>query len=165
MKINIIHIVLDHLKTLRNIRSGKISITDIVVFFIVPLIISYLLVWCQIFSDIITGDLIKAIAIFSAFLFNMLAIVNGALKSDDVDRNRIKKIYAQEIHSNLSFVIIVGIILTLTLISQSMIAGNLTNYKETYYYQIIQGVNYFFIGVFVLTLLMCLNRVYILLKN
>lgn len=165
-KLNVIHIISSHIATLRSIHSGKTSKIDLFVFFVIPLIIGLVLTILNVSIQNITGDLLKAIAIFSAFLFNMLAIVNGSLDSEKVKNNKIRTIYAKEIHSNLSFEILVGIFLVLLLIIQSVFENmSDTNVYVYWIKNIVEGLNFTLLGVFFLTLLMCLNRVYILIKH
>lgn len=163
-KLNFFHIVINHLKTLRNIRTGKTSWLDIFVFLILPFIISVIIVYFNITLNSIIGDVLKAIAIFSAFLFNMLAIVNSSLNDDRVKNDEIKKIYAKEIHSNLSFEILIGIILVFFLIVQSILIEFTNDNAVIWARRVISIINFSLLGTFLLTLVMCLNRVYILLR-
>lgn len=167
-KINLIHIVSNHLKTLRNINSGKISTWDMFIFFAFPFIVSLGMTINNITIQSIIGDLLKAIAIFSAFLFNMLAIVNNSFDREKVKNNKLKSMYAKEIHTNLSFEILLGVTLVFFLIVQSIVTQmpSLPDFYNLDYWlkKIIETINISLLGTFLLTLLMCLNRVYILIK-
>ncbi len=163
-KIDVFHIILNHLKTLRNIRTGKTSCSDIFVFFVWPFLFSVTFVFFDISINPIIGDLLKAIAIFSAFLFNMLAIVNSSLNNEKIKADGVKGVYAKEIHTNLSFEILTGIFLVIFLILQSMLI-KLSDCDLVFYLRkIVEVINLSLLGVFLLTLIMCLNRVYILLR-
>lgn len=165
-KLNIIHIIKNHLKTFRRLGQQKVSKKDIFIFFFLPFLISGLLVYNSISINDIIGDLLKAIAIFSAFLFNMLAIVNGSMDKEKVKSDKIREIYAMEIHSNLSFEILIGIFLVFGLLIQSMILGMSIQYIHIFLMKkLIELINYTLLGIFLLTLIMCLNRVYILIKH
>ena len=161
-KIKVGHIIVDHFNTLCRFDTGKRSITDIIVFFIIPLTNAIILVALGGSIMSILGDLLKAIAIFSAFLFNMLAIVNSTLNKESITHDQLKLRYAKEIHANLSFEILLGIVIVVLLLLQSLTVG-ITN--NLWVQNGIELTNIFLIGVFFLTLLMCLNRVYILLRS
>ena len=81
-KINFSLIVKNHLKSLRSLNGNPKGIywKDLLLFFIIPIIFSSLLAYNNISLKEIAGDLIKAVAIFAAFLFNLLAIINNAIK-------------------------------------------------------------------------------------
>lgn len=165
-KINFIHIIVNHLRTLRNFRTNRISITDIILFFITPIFLSFtfVLIW-EVSLDEIIGDILKSIAIFSAFLLNMLAIVSNSLDKDKIKNDKYKKIYAKEIHSNLSFEILLGIFSVIFLIAQLLLIDYQNPSNNLYILKkIIEIINFSLLGIFLLTLIMCLNRIYILLR-
>ncbi len=168
-RINVLHIITAHFKTLRSLNnrsSNSIYWGDLILFIILPLIVAILLTYRNISIKSISGDLIKSVAIFAAFLFNMLAIIYNSLKdlSKDAETDQIKKIYIKEIHTNLSFNILVGIILIVLLVIQSTFSDNVSCIKAIIE-DLLNILNYYFLILFVLTLLMNLNRVYILLNK
>lgn len=168
-RINVVHIISAHFKTLRSLNnrtSNAIYWGDMLLFIIAPAIVAVFLTYKNININSISGDLIKSVAIFAAFLFNMLAIIYNSLKdlSKDAETDLIKKIYVKEIHTNLSFNILVGIILIVLLVIQSTFSDNGSCIKVVIE-DILNVVNYYLLILFVLTLLMNLNRVYILLNK
>jgi hypothetical protein len=168
-RINIIKIIKDHLGTLRSLNqtSQKIYWKDFLLFFVIPLIVSYLLVWKEYSFEKQLGNLIAAISIFGGFLFNLLAIIYSqmeSIKKDAVSENDIvKKRFIKEIHINISFSILLSIIIVITLLLTTIDIP----YIEYFILleKLILGLNYFLMLLFILTLIMILNRVYILLKK
>jgi hypothetical protein len=169
-RINIYSIIRDHFKTLRNLNgsSGSIYWKDFIVFILIPLIVSTFLSFKDYSFENQLGNLIAGISIFGGFLFNLLAIIYGQMdkiKSDTESEkdNKIKKIFIKEIHVNISFCIVLSILIVLSLLLTS-IDIPMNSYKNIIK-KIIITVNYFLMSLFLLTLLMILNRVYILLKR
>ncbi|NJC28012.1 membrane protease YdiL (CAAX protease family) [Lewinella antarctica] len=163
-KIDVSPIFTGHLDTLRNFKTGKRSKSDFIIFFLLPILIAYVFYLFDLNLNILVGDLLKALAIFSAFLFNMLAIVNGALTKKNLVIGSIKEKYAKEIHANISFTIIIGLFIIILLIFQSLTVSTL-DYFSFKVNTLLNLSNIFLISLFFLTLIMCLNRIYVLLRN
>lgn len=168
-RINIIKIIKDHLGTLRSLNqtSQRIYWKDLLLFFILPLIVSTLLVWKNYSFEEELGNLIAAISIFGGFLFNLLAIIYSQMESIKKDANtendKVKKRFINEIHINISFCIVLSIFIVITLL-MTKIDIPVFKYLEILE-KFIVGLNYFLMMLFLLTLAMILNRVYILLKK
>jgi len=98
------------------------------------------------------------------FLFNLLAIIYGLmdkLKADSKD-DPIKMRFVKEIHVNISFNIFLSFLLLLLLIIYSCQPNN-NCFSITDY--IFSFLIYFLLILFVLTMLMILNRIYIIMKK
>ncbi|MBF2045428.1 hypothetical protein [Flavobacterium psychrophilum] len=109
------------------------------------------------------------------FLFNLLAIIYSQIENikTDVeklgnnDKNKIereiKNKFINEIHSNISFAIVLSLFLILSLLS---ITIEIPEFKyKTLVENIFIFINYFLMQLFTLTLLMIINRIYILFKK
>src|ERR1035437_10050511 len=166
-RINFIKIINAHLSTLRSLndKSNKIYWVDLVLFFIFPFIVSVLLVYYDISIKELIGELIKSVAIFAAFLFNMLAIIYNSMNQieQDAKQSKLKRVFIKEIHANLSFNILIGIFLITTLLIYSELKSNSPIVHLIY--SSFAVINYFLLILFILTLLMNLNRVFILLNR
>jgi formate hydrogenlyase subunit 3/multisubunit Na+/H+ antiporter MnhD subunit len=139
---------------------------DFLLFIIFPVCVSsYLSLKGYTFKDELS-NLITGISIFGGFLFNLLAIIYGQIDKIKIDAEKeessIKKIFVREIHINISFCIILSIVLVLTLLFSTIDFP--TQYSKIIE-RTITGINYFLMILFLLTLLMVLNRVYILFKK
>ncbi|MDI5898636.1 hypothetical protein [Flavobacterium yafengii] len=168
-RINFIKIIKAHLKTLRSLNqtSNLIYWNDFLLFYLIPIFLSILLIYFNISIKTQVSNLIAAISILGGFLFNLLAIIYnsmGNLKSDAL-KNEIKKKYVKEIHSNISYNILVSIFLIILLI----IFNIDIKFNDL---SITKGINIsiefcttFLLSHFFLTLLMVLNRIYILLDK
>lgn len=175
-RISVGKIIGDHLRTLRSLndKSSSLYWGDVALFFVFPLFISMLLVYFNVSIRPLIGELIKAIAIFAAFLFNMLAIIYNSMNQieKDAEDSELKKVYVKEIHSNLSFNILTGIVLILTLLAtyslnlnSKICFLNPISVLKTILSWLLDISCYFLILLFFLTLLMNLNRVYVLLNR
>jgi hypothetical protein len=168
-RINIFQIIKDHFKTLRSLNQNSRGIywQDFILFILIPLVLSVVATYNDYSLQNQVTNLIAATSIIGGFLFNLLAIIYGQIdkiKTDaDTEQNYIKKVFVKEIHINISFGIVLSIILVLTLILYSIdFKGNtILNALN----RGLLGLNYFLITEFTLTILMVVNRVYILLKK
>jgi hypothetical protein len=168
-RINILKIIKDHIGTMRSLNqsSNRIYWKDFMLFFILPISMSILLVWKDYSFKEQLGNLIAAISIFGGFLFNLLAIIYsqmGNIKKDaETEDDKVKKRFINEIHINISFCIVLSIVIVLSLLLTTIDIPEIEFW--TILEKIINGLNYFLMILFLLTLIMILNRVYILLKK
>jgi hypothetical protein len=168
-RIDIVRIIKDHFKTLRRLDSDKKSIywKDFVLFLVFPIFLGTFLVYQEISIQEYVGNLIAAISIFGGFLFNLLAIIYSQIdkiKTDAQNENSsLKKRFINEIHINISYSIVLSLIIVVALLAST---STLPAYKFDWLVKnIFLGCIYFLLINFLLTLLMVLNRVYILLKK
>jgi hypothetical protein len=168
-RINIFQIIRDHFKTLRSLNQKTKGIywQDFILFILFPIALSGFATYKNYSLQNQVTNLIAATSIIGGFLFNLLAIIYGQIdkiKSDaDTEQNYLKKVFVKEIHINISFGIVLSIILVLTLILYSI------DFKGEQIFEVLNkallAINYFLITEFTLTILMVVNRVYILLKK
>jgi len=168
-RINVLKIIVDHFKTLKSLNQASKAIywKDFILFIGLPLAVSTIATCANYSLQSQVTNLIAAASIIGGFLFNLLAIIYGQIdkiKADaDTEENYLKKIFVGEIHINISFCIVLSIILVCTLILYSI------DFKGEKILEILNrgllAFNYFLISEFLLTILMVINRVYILLKK
>jgi hypothetical protein len=188
-KIKVVEIIKSHYDTFYTLEENKerLSKSSYFVYIGIPLFISISLTALGYTMQSEINNLIATISIFGGFLFNLLAIiytqVDKILKAIKEEEKKInqgkvgkfdsiqkeldnKKAFTKEINSNISYSIIIAIIiiLTLLLLNIDLPELNITNYK-TILKSIFIGINYFLLSHFLLTLLMVLSRVYILLNR
>lgn len=168
-RINVLNIIIDHFNTLKSLnkKSRTIYWKDLILFILFPIIVSTFLTWSDFdFKDQL-GNLIAAISILGGFLFNLLAIIYSQIDKIKTDAknegNKLKERFVREIHINISFCILLSILIILTLLLTTVYIPDFSC-KHLVTKGII-GLNYFLLFLFVLTLIMILNRVYILLKK
>ncbi len=168
-RINILSIITDHFKTLKSLnqKSDWVNGKDLLLFVGLPLVLAILLTYKGYTFKEQLGNLIASISIFGGFLFNLLAIIYSQLDNIEKDANNensdLKKKFVKEIHSNISFCIVLSIFIVITLLLSTIEIPEFL-YKWLIK-KIIVGLNYFLMSLFLLTLIMILNRVYILLKK
>lgn len=119
-RINFFKIIKAHFKTFRSLNqsSDKIYWKDFILFILFPIAISLVLVWfdVQLLSQV--TNLIAAISILGGFLFNLLAIIYNSMNNleGDATNDKIKTIYIKEIHTNISYNILIAIFTIILLI-------------------------------------------------
>lgn len=168
VRINFIKIISAHFGTLKSLdnESNKTSSSDLFLFVLLPLIFSVLLSYFDIGFKPIISDIITAVSILAGFLFNLLAIIYTSLEKINVEgeNSEMKKKFIIELHSNISYNILLSIfiIIFLLLYKVNLCTCNLFwNFID----KILIGINYFLLFSFLLTLLMVLNRIFILLDK
>lgn len=167
-KINILDIIKEHLKTLKNYSTKKISAKDLLTFFIIPAI----LVICLRKKCIVNQNSIQIIltvfSIFAGLMFNLLILImdigrrvkqQGKCQNDKTDKQKITEELISQTYSNTAFSIVISLfVICIILICAS---GILINFIKN----IIAVLVYWLIIVFVMTLYMILKRVFILLEH
>ena len=174
-RINIYNIVTDHLKTLRHtssVNSKNIYWKDFILFFVIPVTIAGILTYMGYTLANKINELITAVSILGGFLFNLLAIIYGQIDkikgdttrtTNDTDLQQVKKIFVKEIHINISFCIVLSIVILLALF---LLQVDIPDFKYRYIInKLLIFISYFLLSIFLLSLLMVINRIYILLKK
>ena len=177
-KISIANIIKDHISTLRNNKTRKISYLDITLFFLLPFFISGFIVYLGIsLNDALVNALITSLSIFSALLFNLLLLVYDVSEkklylpetTDPVENNRRIKTreLLREIYNKISFTILISIITVSTLLiyflkvsSCVFLSINICSLQW-----LLALVIYYLTIQFALNLFMILKRIYILLAK
>ncbi|MFN6539343.1 MAG: hypothetical protein RM021_023735 [Nostoc sp. EkiNYC01] len=157
-KINVLEIVTNHLSTLKEYGASKNSLSDLFLFFLVPFIISLGVVFLRIVlnKDLI-GILINVFAIFAGLLFNLLVLVydaaSKAVKSSNSSQaNSLKLEILEQIYFNISFEILLSLLIVVMLSISIMFNNGLAN-------SVFSVFVFFLVISFTLTFLMVLKRV------
>lgn len=160
-KINITSIISDHLKTLHVFKSENVSKLDITVFYVIPLIVSALIVYAgaPVNKDLYS-ILSTSFSIFAALLFSLLAIIYMLHQylSTKKDKNvKNKKTVLYETFSNVSYCILLCIVSVVAIISASV---------TTIFPEELEGVIIYYFSIhFLLTLVMVLKRMHLLIAD
>src|SRR5579872_3120774 len=108
-KIDVTPILLDHIRTLKDYRTGNLSYSDLLLFFALPVAIASFANWkhVQLRAIAVTGVL-TASALFVALLLNLLVMVLAFLRLPQQDGSteqsiQLRKTLLREIAMNLSF--------------------------------------------------------------
>jgi hypothetical protein len=120
MKISVLHIVIDHLGTLRNDRTGRVSWLDIFLFYGIPIFggaVTSLL--CVAIPRDVFGLSVSIFSIFCALLLSVQVAVYSIFKSDRPDSDDsisrksshksdlILRSLIREVNTNISYLIVV----------------------------------------------------------
>ena len=165
MKIGIKNIVLDHLSTLQNAKSDKISAFDIFLFYGLPLILAILVYIDKIkFGSEVFSQSIAVFSIFSALLFSVQVALFGIYtkKREEVDeyseafskeRIEARRVLVRETNANISYLIVLS-------------AGSVTIFLSCFAIKIFDrfepALAVFLYLHFMFTLLMIIKRVHAL---
>ncbi|MBD2242654.1 hypothetical protein [Nostoc sp. FACHB-888] len=177
-KISIFSIIKDHIATLKSSQTGKIYYPDIILFFILPAIISAVMIYLGvILNDGLVNALITSLSIFSALLFNLLLLVydisgKNTDQNQTTDQIEIKKIIQRrellrEIYVNVSFSILTSIITVVILLTYFLKprSCNFGMINLCLLQLLLASIIYYFSVQFILTLFMILKRIYKLLAK
>lgn len=161
-KVNITDIFLDHISTLKDNRTGKLSRSDVFVFFLLPLFVSITLVY---FGFLIEKQfatiLLAGFSAFAALLLNLLLLIfdiADKVKKSEKDVNIFFNLL-EEIYINISFCISMSVLLII------IISGFFLGIENSIFLCLISFFGYFISLVFILSLLMVLKRIYRLLST
>lgn len=162
-KVNVTRIVVDHIRTLRDNRTGRLSIPDLLLFFLVPGVISGVLLYSY---GSLERNLINIVAtslsIFAALLFNLLLIVYDVMakvEGSNSNDDKLRRQVLREVFSNISFAILVAIWAIVSILVLVLVNG--VNEAEYVWSFLIS----YLVTLFLLTLLMLLKRVHVLLRR
>ncbi len=170
-KIDITKIFTKHFDTLRNAnevdskvadetninKNGKkLYRNDVLTFFIIPIIPAIILIALDVpLSEKATNVIISTLSILIGLLFNVVVILFDIIKRDS--KNRIKNLVLEETHSNISYIILISIII---------IGFTLLSFIDVIHLQIfIYGLIYYSLTHYLLTVLMILKRIFNLFDN
>lgn len=173
-RVNVIKIVVAHVKTLReydyrlqNYKKQIISTNDFLLFVIFPVTISSLLSFFSVNFGSQIDNIIKSLALMSAFMFNLLSIgfnaadkIRNSVNLSSRDKEK-RLMLAEEIHVNIPFNIIIGIILIVLLVILDEVDWRKYNNVCK---QVTFGVCFYFLMVFVLTLFMIISKMFVIFK-
>lgn len=150
-KINITGIFKDHFKTLRNANSNRIKYGDIFLFVLIPLLVSGLLSYFDIhFTKDAINIVIAILAILVGLFFNVIVIIFDIVKRDS--NNKLKNKLLKELHTNITYVITLSIIIILF---------SVLFYIDLHLLKSITSfIIFLLLSNFFLTVLMILKRVY-----
>lgn len=172
-KINLWWIIRDHLDTLVDFPQTKISRSDMVVFFALPVAIAGAAAYFNfsLKTDVLNG-LMAAFAIFAGLLLNLLVLVfsftqtNTSHPAGPTDIYiRIRRQVLRQMHANISFSIVIALaVVVVALVSLWDLKHNegttpgSTGWVATFLIALLTSN-------FVLTLMMVLKRMHILITN
>lgn len=165
-KINCWDILSSHFQTLQNNQTGKISLGDIFVFYVIPLLgvlIAYLLPPLQSLNNV----LITLLSIFSALLLSLLVLaIDAARKARDRASEKTPRllILFRQTYANIAYSILVAMVGVIVLLVPFFLTPE--EYKQHPKLQFIVGAITFYVIIhFFLTILMILKRMNVIFSD
>ena len=115
-KFNVGEIIFGHFKTLKDTGKNKVSIIDILSFYIFPVLVSIIgIYFCFNISKEMVSLLVNFGAIFTALLLSVLVLVydqeNKINQTDDDSLKTIKKNLLNQLYYNICYCIVISIVL------------------------------------------------------
>jgi hypothetical protein len=162
-KINISQIVMDHVATLKNERTGKFSSLDLGIFLVLPIGLAAAYYGCGWkFSESATGLVITGMSIFAGLMINVLVLIytvalNTRTADETAEEAIIERRFLREIFANISFSITTSVFIVI-IVGFTFFAGDKTQ-------RVLSSLAVFLLCNFLLTLLMTLKRLHILLTK
>ena len=167
-KLNVGRIVKDHLDTMRDEGTGRLSSIDIFSFFAVPILVagvSSYFNW-RFSSDAISAA-ISSLSIFAGLLINVLVLIytvslnqEKQVNQENQDRIDLERRYLEQIFANISCSILVAVVATILFVVLSMAGTKFPGLSAVVHFACVA-----LILNFVLTLIMCLKRIHMLLSR
>lgn len=171
-RININKIIKAHYKSLSSLNGEEISFLDLVLFIFTPLIVSIYLGINNISIKSQISNLVTALSILAGFLFNLLAIIHNSLgkikneiRARSLDEDALKLRFANEIHANISYNILIAIITVVSLVLYGLNVEFIDPKINKILLLFLNSICIFLMIHFLFTLLMILNRIYVLLDK
>lgn len=158
-KINVWHIVEDHLATLVVYGTQKASKIDYVVFYVLPFVCTAGLTWQGFRLDTSESTiLITALSIFAALLFNLLLLTHSIVSSTGFDEHPRRHELLEQIYAHISYAILVAVVAVAFLLLDVVWPNCIVNTIASF-------VVYFFVMNFLATLLLILKRIHEMLSR
>lgn len=162
-KINVLRLVVDHFNTLRDYQTGRLSISDVAVFFALPLAGAST---CAYFRIVFDKDaliaVLTAFSIFAGLLFSLLLLVFSLTDKTEPQSMLygVRKQLIGELYENISFAILVSIcVVTLAIVAAAANTARPTEGTGP----VLTFLLVLFMSNFILTILMVLKRMHSLL--
>ena len=153
--VNVIPAIKEHFVTLKKDSS---TFGIIVLFFILPLLISFLFLWQKITaSEKILNSLITSFAIFIGLIINLLVLL--------IDRKKGKERVKKQLIEHLSYNSIYELVIGLIVLFISIIFLAIQEKTNSYFTYTLSFILYFLMFNFIMTLLMIAKRFFVLFKN
>ncbi len=162
-KINVSRIIRDHIGTLIDAQTRKISVWDLILFFVLPAIAAVLILFVMgtPIDRPISNILITSLSVFSGLLLNLLLLIYDLVmkevqESGQEQEPTPKGQLLREIVANISYSILVSVFCVAILLIAYLDIGS------GVFLKIFSFSVYFLVIQFLLTLFMVLKRVHVL---
>lgn len=149
-------------------RTGKVQFSDILAFYVLPLLLA-ILVYRGFDDNFLmrqSTNLLTAVSIIGGFLFALFAYIVGVIDKliQNGSRNVIRNRFAKEIHVNIAYSILISLVSICQLLSLGFIKTSVTGW-EVYGKAFALIMVYFVLIHFLFTLVMVVNRVFIVVSS
>ncbi|MEU8404311.1 hypothetical protein AB0C28_54860 [Nonomuraea sp. NPDC048892] len=122
-KFSVVGLVLDHYGTFRNYQSGNRSPMDYIVYLGVPVVFA-IAAWLMQLKANNVPEVLAAVAILTGLIFGVFVLIfdlsmRASGTADSIQRSRVARL-VEELRANVSYAVLLGLILTATLSGISM---------------------------------------------
>lgn len=167
-KIDIRRIVTGHVASMRNFATDKLSVSDLALFFGMPLVAAAVAVYLGwgFYVDALNA-LLAAFAIFAGLLLNLLLLIytfsTNASYPTTLAKTRSR--FVKELHDNIAFAVLVSVLIVMAAFVGVAELKMKDPQNPGHTGSLLSFVLVFLTANFVLTLLMILKRIHVLLSN
>jgi hypothetical protein len=165
-KINVLPIIAEHVLTLRNYATGRMSLLDIVVFFGFPLSVAALAGWRHFkLHAIAVNALVSSFSLFATILLTLLVMVFSFIQSTETTGadpylSQRRKLL-REINANISCTVLISIaIVAISIVALAFMETDADVVENHTMVVLVAG----FI-TFTLNIIMIVKRMYLLMEN
>lgn len=161
-KINLVAIVAEHFRSLRDVTTKKVLPTDIGLFYVVPVLPLFGMLYYSVkLTDSTISVLATALSILAGLLFNLLVLLHTLSIPSTEDPNYAKLLtrFINELHANIAYSIVVSLLTLVPLVWASYYGPD--DLRRT----TLGDVSVYLSGHFALTMGMVLKRMDTMLKQ
>ncbi len=164
-KFSITEILLDQVRTLRDLRTKRASKFDIFLNLVFPGIISIIFIWCnRLILGAMINPILTAFSVFAALLLNMMVLIYTIVirensKDETSGKDKLKLSLLAQTYTNIQFAVLVSVFIIICLLLILFLPYNI------YIESALSFLIYYFIFVFIFTMFMVLKRTHIIMKR
>jgi hypothetical protein len=165
-KINVLPILQEHVRSLRNHATDRISPTDILIFFVFPVAVAGFVTWRGFrLRPLAVNALVSSFSLFATILLSLLVMVFSFIQSTEKQRGdpllSIRRRLLREINANIAFTVVLSVgIAAISLIALSTVSRDGDVVASPFTFMLVMA----FI-TFLLNILMITKRMYLLMAN
>jgi hypothetical protein len=165
-RINLFDVVATHIRTFHKFNQTSIYVGDLLLFFGLPAVAGLPLAYyfsCRLYEE--ASNLLSAASIIGGFLFSLLAMTSQLIDKVKSEPNtgHVRKLFAKEIHANVAFGIVSSLSCVVCLVVYRFGGEPIEHILSAQ--TIMAWFTYFNLLAFFLTLLMIVNRLFIILNS
>lgn len=165
-KLSFENIIKSHISTMRDNSTDRMSLGDVFVFFVLPLMFAIPLTYSYALNKDLTNSIITSASIFAGLLLNLLVLIYSLVDKFKQNGNGsvVKRKVLEQTFSNISFCILISVILVVACMLGFRTDDEI-NKGVTFEKSVADFVVYYLTTMLALHLLMILKRIHLLMES